>query len=130
MSGERGLVWCAAPSWRIRYDEVTVDELGHAGEEVAVPRESINIDFHDLEVGYCGGPMQVHERRQVAIEVVRRRVDLMRVGQCRDPEGLPHAVPDAVDDRDVDRLGGEIRRERSCSNQGFATADSMLALLS
>jgi hypothetical protein len=57
---------------------------------------------------------------QVAVVVVRRDVDLARLGQPPDLHGLREAVPRYVDDRDVDRVPLEERTVLAQRHQALA----------
>src|SRR5918994_3166508 len=73
--------------------------------------------------------MGIHHRGEVAVEVVRRDVYVKGFGGIGDFHGLPGAVPDGVDDRDVHRLFLEIRQELAHAKEGLARADRVAALL-
>src|ERR671919_930597 len=59
----------------------------------------------------------------MAVEIVRRAVDLVSLGHRRDLDALENAVPGYVDDRDVHSLGVEERPELTAAEQEFAGRD-------
>src|SRR3712207_7072555 len=62
-------------------------------------------------------------RSEVAVEVVWGDVHVERFSGAGDLHGLPDAVPDGIDDRDVHRLFLEIRQELAHAKEGLARAD-------
>src|SRR5664279_535878 len=56
----------------------------------------------------------------MAVEVMRRDVDLEGVGGAGDLHRLPYAVPGRVDDGDIHRLFAEIGQEFAQAQQGLA----------
>src|SRR5829696_4124620 len=123
------LVRFRAPSGNSPHDDVSIFDLWRVREQLVVPREAIDVVFHDAQVGYRRGEVGVHHRGEVAVEVVGRDVYVECFGGARDLHGLPDAVPDGVDDRDVHRLFLEIRQELAHAEEGLARADRVSALL-
>ena len=61
---------------------------GRDGHEVVVPGHRVGIDLHDPEVRHDGAEVGAHHGREVAVEVVRRDVDLVGVGHGGDLQRL------------------------------------------
>ena len=64
--------------------------------------------------------MRAHKRRQVPVEIVRRYVDLVRLGHVRDLHALRQSVPRHVDDSHVHRAVLEEGAELPPREQRFA----------
>ena len=109
-----------APTRAIRNHEMAVLDVGYVGEEFVIPGEAIDIDLHDAQVRHGGREMRVYHGAEVPVEIMRRDVDLVRLGERGDLHRLPHAVPHRVDDRHVDRLLAEVRQELADAEQGLA----------
>jgi len=125
---DRFLVGFGPPAGRIGNYQMAVLELRHGGEHLVVPGEAVDVDLHDAQIRRRGGEMRIHHRRQMAVEIVRRDVDLERFGGGRDLHRLPHAVPHRVDDRHIHRLLAEIGQELAQAQQCLARADPVRAL--
>jgi hypothetical protein len=108
---------------------VAIFDRWRAREQLVVPREAIDVVFHDAQVGHRRGEVDVHHRGEVTVEVVRRDVHVERFGGVGDLHGLPYSVPDGIDDRDVHRLFLEIQQELAHPEEGFARTDRVPALL-
>ena len=67
--------------------------------------------------------MRADHAAQMAVEIVRRDVDLVHVGHRRDLQRLRQTVPDHVDDRDVHRVVLEERLEVAPPAQRLARGD-------
>jgi hypothetical protein len=78
-------------------------------DQLVLPRHGLRVGLHDPEVRDDGGEVGAHHGREVAVEIVRRHVDLVRVGHRRDLHRLSDPVPGDVDDRDVHRVPLEER---------------------
>ena len=107
-------------SYRTRYDQPMI-RYSHDRRYYEGRRE--DRFYHGerrAEFEHRGGEVRVHHRREVTIEIMRRDIDLVRLGRGRNLQGLPHAVPDRIDDRDVDSLLPEIGQEFAKADQRFA----------
>ena len=102
---------------------MAVLDLRHGGEQRVPPRHLVDIDLHDAQVRHGGGEVDVHHRAQVAVEVVRRDVDLAGFRASRDLHGLRDAVPHRVDNRHVHRAVVEIGLELAQADQRLAAGD-------
>jgi len=94
---------CAAARL-VGHDKVAVLEARRLGEQILVPRQAIDVDFHDPQIRCGGREVCVHHRGEVAAKVVRGDIDLMGVRGGRDLHRLPDPVPHRIDDRDIHRL--------------------------
>src|SRR3954466_14880160 len=65
-----------APTWAVRNDEISILDVGQMSKELVIPRQSIDIDFHDPQIRHGRAEMSVHQRAEVAVKVMRRDVDL------------------------------------------------------
>src|SRR5215469_5972216 len=108
MRADRLLVGFSPPARCAGNYEMTVLELRGCCKDLVVPREAVNVDLHDPQIGDGGCEMRIHHRRQMAIKIVRRDIDLERLGGSRDLHRLPYPVPHCVEDRDVHCLLMEI----------------------
>ncbi len=95
-------------------------ELRRHREQLAVPGQAVDVDLHDPQIGGGGSEVDIHHRCQMAVEIVRRDVDLKGVRRGGDLDRLPHAVPHRVDDRDIHRLLAKIGQEFAQPEQGLA----------
>ena len=91
--------------------------------QVVLPRHVVDVDLHDAHVRQRGAEMRAHQGGQVAVEVVRRHVDLVRLGHVADLHALGEAVPGDVDDGHVHRVVLEEGAELPPREQRFATRD-------
>ena len=89
----------------------------------SLPRHVVDVDFHDAEVGHGGAQVGAHQGRQVAVEIVRRHVDLVGFGHGGDFQRLPDAVPRHVDDGHVHGIVLEIGLEAAHPEQRLAGGD-------
>ena len=64
--------------------------------------------------------MGAHQCRDVAIEIVRRAVDLIGFRHRGDLERLNETIPGHVDDCDIDRTVLEVRAELAAAEQRLA----------
>ena len=92
MGADRLLYRFGSPAGRIGNDQVALLELRRDGKHLLVPREAIDIYLHDPKIRHRGGKMRIHHRGEMAIEIVRRDVDLERVGRAGDLDRLPHPI--------------------------------------
>src|SRR5215831_2165580 len=125
---DRRLVGYAAPSRPIRHDEMAVLEHGRMIDKLVVPGEAVDVGFHDAKVGHGGGKVRIHHGAQMPVEVMRRHIDLVRLGGARNFHGLPHAVPGCVDDGHIHRLLAEIGQEFAQAKERLAGRDRVPAL--
>jgi hypothetical protein len=79
------------------------------------------------EVRDDGGEVGAHHGREVAVEVVRRHVDLVGVGHRRDLDGLDDPVPGDVDDRHVHRVPFEERPVFAAPEEALSRGHGHLA---
>ena len=82
----------------------------------------VDVDLHDLEVRHRGAEMRADQAAEMAVEIVRRDVDLVGVGHRRDLQRFEDAVPGHVDDRVIDRLLLEERPEIALAVDRFSEA--------
>jgi len=120
MGAQAFFVGLGAPSRPVRNDEVAVDVFRQVREQLVVPRETVDIGFHDAQVRHRRAEMRVHHGAEMAVEIVRGDVDFEVLGGGGDFHGLPHPVPRRVDDRDIDRLFAEIGQEFAQAQQRLA----------
>ncbi len=107
---------------------MTVDKFRDVVEQFMIPGNAVDVGLHDAQIRHRRREVRVHHRAQMAIEVVRGDVDLMRVGGCGDFHRLPDAVPWRIDDGHVHRLLAEIGHELAQAEQRLAGADRVRAL--
>ena len=81
MRRERVLVGLSAPAGAIGHDQMPRLDLRLVRHQLVVPGEAIDVDLHDSQVGHRGGEMRVYHGAQVTVEIVRRDVDLVRLGE-------------------------------------------------
>ena len=127
VGADRLLVGVAAPAGPVRHDEVAVLEHRRVVDQLVVPGQAVDVGLHDAQVRHGGREVRVHHRAQVAVEVVRRHVDLVRLGAGRDLHRLPHAVPGRVDDGHVHGLLAEVGQELAQAQQRLARGDRVRA---
>ena len=120
MGAQAFLVGLGAPAGAIRHDEMAVDNLRHMREQFMVPRQPVDVGFHDPQIRHGGGEMRVHHGAEMAVEIMRGDVDLEVFGGGGDLHRLPHPVPGRVDDRDVHRLFVEVGQEFAQAQQRLA----------
>ena len=123
MCGEGFFDGLGPPAGRVAQHEVTVDVVGRDGHDLVVPGDPVDVGLHDDDVRGCGRPVGVHHRGEVPVEVVRSDAVAHAVGHRGHLGRLPEAVPDAVDDRYVERPGNQIRVQLADAEQRFRTAD-------
>src|SRR5215470_10452910 len=129
MSAQSGLVRLSPPAWAVWDHQVTILDCWQMGKQLMVPSHAIDIDFHDAQVRHRRGEMSAHHGAQVAVEIVRRYVDLVSLGRCSDLHRLPDAIPHGVDNGDIHRLLAEIGQEFAQAGKRFTRADRMGAVL-
>ena len=88
-----------------------------------IPGHIVDIDFHDAEVRDGGAEMRAHQAGEMAVEIMRRAVGLMRLAHCGDLERGEDAVPGHVDDGDVHRIIVEEGLEAAQAKKRFAGCD-------
>src|ERR1700730_2503196 len=93
MRADRFLVGFGSPAGCGGNHEMTVLELRGCRKDLVLPREAVDIDLYDPQIGDRGCEMRIHHRRQMAIKIMRGDVDLERLGGSRDLPRLPHPVP-------------------------------------
>ena len=96
---------------------------GTAVVELVAPGHVVDVDLEDARVRDRRAPLRRDERREVAVVVVRRAVDLERLGEVGDLLRLVEAVPDHVDRGDVHRARLEERPEAAARVEVLARAD-------
>ena len=89
MSGQGRFVGFSSPAWCLRHDQMAINNRWRNGEELAVGGDSVDVGFHDAQMRNGGGEMGAHHCREVAIEVLRRHVDLVSVGPSGNLRYLP-----------------------------------------
>src|SRR6266851_4082758 len=105
------LVNVGAPAGALRQDKVAIlDDRGH-GDDVVLPFDVVDVDLHDFEVRHHGAHMRADQRAEMAVEIMRRDIDLVGVSHGRDLDRFEDTVPGYVDDRVIDRLVLKIRPE-------------------
>src|SRR4051812_2997563 len=77
MGLETLLVHLDAPSRPLGQEVVAVVEHRWLVDDLVAPRDAVDVDLHDAEVRHRGGEMRADGARQMAVEVVRRHVDLV-----------------------------------------------------
>ena len=102
-SREHVLVQLDAPARARGTAQLAAADLGQRGDELVAPRDVVDVVLEDPRVRDRRAPLRGDERREVAVVVVRRAVDLERLGEVGDLLRLVEAVPDDVDRGDVDR---------------------------
>ena len=91
--------------------------------QLVAPGDVVDVDLEDADVRDRRAPLRRDERREMAVVVVRRAVDLERLGEVGDLLRLVEAVPDHVDRGDVHRAGLEERAGSRGRVQVLAGAD-------
>src|SRR5215470_17757942 len=56
--------------------QVAVLDDRWAGDDIVLPGDVVDVDLHDLEVGDRGAEMRADQRAEMAVEIMRRAVDL------------------------------------------------------
>src|SRR5262249_40589914 len=130
MCAKSFLVRLGAPSRSVGKHEIAILDVGRMSEQLMIPGEAINVYLHDAQIGNGGAEVRVHHGAEMAIEIMRRDIDLESFRRGRNLHGLPHAVPRSVDDCDIDRLLAEIRKEFTEGQQCLARRYGMRALSS
>ena len=123
MPFHRILVNVSAPAGLGRHDQVAVLYARRLGDEIVFPGHIIDVDLHDPEVRNRCAEVGAHQSGNVAIEVVRRAVDLIGLGHECDLHRLEDAVPGHVDNGDVHRIILEEISELATSEKAFAARD-------
>src|SRR6185437_10312273 len=108
---ERFFVDVCAPAGSFGQDQLAVFHHHFFGDEVVNPRHVIGLEFHDPEIRDRRAKMRADQAGEVAVEIMRRAIDVERVGDRRDPHAFPQPVPRYVDNRDIDCLFLEERTE-------------------
>ena len=62
MRRERVLVGLGAPAGAIGHDQMPRLDLRRVRHQLVVPREAIDVDLHDAQVGHRGGEMRIWRR--------------------------------------------------------------------
>ena len=117
------LVHVGAPARAGGDRQRAVRDLGHRGRQLLAPGHVVDVDLEDAHVRDRGAPLGGDERGEVAVVVVRRAVDLERLGEVGDLLRLVEAVPDHVDRGDVHRAGFEERPEAAVRVEVLPGAD-------
>ena len=117
------LVDIGAPAGAGRQQHFAVFDDRRVGDDVVLPAHIVDVDFHDFEVRRHRAHMGAYQRAQMAVEIMRRHIDLVGVGHCRDLQQFENAVPGHVDDRVIDRLVLEIGAELAPAIQRLAGRD-------
>ena len=120
MGAQAFLVGFGAPARAVRHDKMAVDDLGHMREQFMVPRQAVDVGFHDAQVRHGGREMRVLHGAEMAVEIMRGDVDLEMFGGSRNLHRLPYPVPGRVDDGDVHRLLVEVGQELAQAQQRLA----------
>lgn len=76
MGADRRLVGLRAPPRLVGHDKLTVLELRRIREQFRVPRQAIDVDFHDPQIGRGSREVRVHHRGQVAVKIMRRDIGI------------------------------------------------------
>ena len=63
-----------------RIGVIPVHDFGQMGEQFVVPSEAVDVDFHDPQVRHRRAEMRVHHAAEMAVEIMRRDVDLVGLG--------------------------------------------------
>ena len=98
-------------------------DLGHGGRQLLAPGDVVDVDLEQPHVRDRGAPLGGDERREVAVVVVRRAGDLVRLGERGDLQRLREPVPDHVDGGDVHRARLEVRPEAAQRVEVLARAE-------
>src|SRR5260221_9478417 len=117
MGAQSRLVDIGAPARPGRQHQLAVLDDRRDGDEVVLPRHVVDVDLHDAEIRHRGAEMCAHQGREMAVEIMRRDIDLVSVGHRRDLDRLGETVPRHVDDGDVDRAGLEERAKAAAAEQ-------------
>src|SRR5262245_48814436 len=105
----RRLVQLRAPA-RTRGDRhVAVADVGPHREQLVAERRLLGVGLHDRDVRDRSAEVQALERREVAVVVVGRDVQLVALGEVGDPARRPEALPTYVDLDHVHRVPLEVR---------------------
>ena len=123
MLPDRRLVDVGAPAGLGGQDQVAVLDARRLGDEIVLPGHVVDVDLHDAEVRDRGAEVRAHQRRHVAVEVVRRAVDLVGLRHGRDLHRLEDAVPGQVDDADVHRALLEVILELAAAEEALAAGE-------
>jgi hypothetical protein len=117
------LVDVGAPAGLRGHDQVAVLYARRLGDEIVLPGHVIDVDLHDAEVRNHCAEVGAHQRGHVAVEVVRRAVDLVGLGHGRDLHRLEDAVPGHVDNADVHGIILEEIFELATAEEVFAARE-------
>jgi hypothetical protein len=117
------LVDVGAPAGLRGHDQVAVLYARRLGDEIVLPGHVIDVDLHDAEVRNRCAEVGAHQRGHVAVEVVRRAVDLVGLGHGRDLHRLEDAVPGHVDNADVHGIILEEIFELATAEEAFAARE-------
>ena len=117
------LVDVGAPAGLRGHDQVAVLYARRRGDQIVLPGHVIDVDLHDAEVRNHCAEVGAHQRGQVAVEVVRRAIDLVGLGHGRDLHRLEDAVPGQVDNADVHGIILEEIFELATAEKAFAARE-------
>src|SRR5262245_18179125 len=119
----RGLIDICAPAGLRRHDQVPILDTRRLRDEIVLPGHIVDVDLHDAEVRDRRAEMGAHQRRHVAVEVVRRAVHLIGLSHGGDLHRLENAVPGQIDDADIHRIALEEVLELATAKEGFAARE-------
>ena len=123
MLGQHRLVQLDPPPRAGRDAQLAGRDLGQRRDELVAPGHVVDVVLEDPRVRDRRAPLGGDEGRKVRVVVVRRAVDLERLGEVGDLLRLVEAVPDHVDRRDVHPARFEIRAEATARVEVLARAD-------
>ena len=90
-----------APARPVRNDQLAVLDLQRMGQQVALPRDVIQVDLEDLHVGHGSAQVGVDQRPERAHPVVGRDHRVVELGHLGDAARLRQAVGQGLDHHHV-----------------------------
>jgi len=116
----RLLVDVDAPAGALRQDELAILYRWYGQAELVAPRRAVYVNFHYPEVWHDGAECCADCAAQMAVEIMRRDVDLVHVSHRGDFQRLVQSIPDHVDDCNVRGVVIEERLELAPTVQRLA----------
>src|SRR5262245_16504925 len=82
--GEDRLVQLDSPARTCRNPQLARRDVGKHADELVAPWDVVDVELEDARVRNRRAPLRRDERREMAVVVVRRTVDLERLGEIGD----------------------------------------------
>src|SRR5260221_14529737 len=79
VGAHRRLVDIGAPARAARQAEGAVLDDRRNRHQIVLPRHVVDVDLHDAEIRHRGAEMRAHQGREMAVEIMRRDIDLVSV---------------------------------------------------